>query len=209
MLDRLREAGVDRLDLLVVTHGQADHEGMAPAVLRAHRPRLLLNGGSGSGTPVQRRLASAGARSVVPAAGETVRLGRLELRILWPPAAAPGARPLEGDPNDRALVAHVRYGHFDLLLPADAESHVTAPLALPEVEALKVAHHGSADEGLPRELERIRPRVAVIEVGRGNSYGHPTKSTLAALRSVPHVARTDKDGTVRLRVAGGRMRLER
>jgi len=214
VLERLREAGVDRLDLFVITHGQADHEGMAPAVLRAHRPRLVLNGGAGSGTPVQRSLAAAGGRprTVAPAAGETVRLGRLELRILWPPPAEPaaaGAPPPEGDPNDRAVVVHARYGDFDLLLPADAESHVTAPLALPEVEALKVAHHGSTDEGLAAQLERIRPRVAVIEVGRGNTYGHPTAPALAALRAVPHLARTDRDGTVRLRVKGGRMRLER
>src|SRR5215217_2056317 len=105
------------------------------------------------------------------------------------------------------LVAHVRDGAFDLLLPADAESNVTAGLDLPRVEALKVAHHGSADEGLPALLERTAPQVAAIEVGRDNTYGHPAPSTLDALGSVPEVVRTDIDGTVRLHVDGGRMRL--
>ena len=72
-------------------------------------------------------------------------------------------------------------GAFDLLLPADAESNVTAGLELPRVEALKVAHHGSADEGLPAMLERTAPRVAAIEVGEDNTYGHPAPSTLGAL----------------------------
>ena len=112
-----------------------------------------------------------------------------------------------GNPNDRAVVVHVQDGAFDLLLPADAESNVTAALELPRVEALKVAHHGSADEGLPAMLERTAPQVAAIEVGR-NSYGHPAPSTLGALRVVPRLVRTDRDGTVRLRVAEGRMRLE-
>ena len=76
-------------------------------------------------------------------------------------------------------------GAFDLLLPADAETNVTAALDLPRVEALKVAHHGSADEGLPAMLERTSPQVAAIEVGR-NSYGHPAPSTLGALRVVPN-----------------------
>jgi len=46
-------------------------------------------------------------------------------------------------------------------------------------------------------------------LGAGNDYGHPAPSTLAALRAVPHVYRTDRDGTVVLRVSGGRMRVER
>ncbi len=213
ILQRLREAGVGGLDALVLTHGQADHEGMAPAVLRAHPARLVLNGGAGEGTPVQRRLpllTGRSARTVVPSAGDVARIGALELRVLWPPAPhRPGEPAPEGDPNDRAVVTHVRLGEFDLLLPADAESSVTAALALPDVEALKVAHHGSADDGLAAQLGQLTPHVAVIEVGRGNTYGHPTASTLAALRSVPRVLRTDRDGTVRLRVAGGRMEVER
>ena len=100
-------------------------------------------------------------------------------------------------------------GPFDLLLPADAESEVTATLDLPDVEALKVAHHGSDDPGLPALLARTRPEFAAIEVGR-NTYGHPTPATLSALRAaVPQVARADRDGTVRLRVTGATARVER
>ena len=81
-----------------------------------------------------------------------------------------------------------------------------AGLHLPVVEALKVSHHGSDDPGLPAVLQRVRPQIAVIEVGAHNGYGHPTPSTLAALRSsVPLVRRTDRDGTVRLMVREGRM----
>jgi competence protein ComEC len=67
---------------------------------------------------------------------------------------------------------------------------------------MKVSHHGSRDAGLPEVLKRLHPQVAAIEVGRGNSYGHPTPETLAALNAaVPHVFRTDRDGTVTLTVA--------
>jgi len=212
ILRRLRESGVRRLDLLVLTHAQTDHEGMAPEVIAAHRPRLVLDGGVGWPTTVQRALPAAlaevGGRRVTARAGQVLRVGALRFRVLWPPAPGPEWRP-EGDPNDRALVAHVQDGAFDLLLPADAESDVTAALDLPRVEALKVAHHGSADEGLPALLERMTPEVAAIEVGEDNAYGHPTPSTLGALRTVPHLIRTDRDGTVRLRVAGGQMEIER
>jgi competence protein ComEC len=213
VLDRLREAGVDRLDALVVTHQSADHDGMTGAVVRAHRPRTVVNGGAGYSTPVQRALPAqasrAGARVLVPAAGQMLAIGPLELRVLWPPPSLAGAPPGEEDPNDRAMVTHVRLKAFDLLLPADAESNVTGGLDLPAMDALKVAHHGSEDEGLSAQLEQIRPSFAAIEVGAGNSYGHPRPSTLAALRRVPTVTRTDRHGTIRLRVADGRMRVER
>ena len=165
ILRRLSEAGVERLDALVITHAQADHEGAALEVLRRFPTRLVVNGGAGWPTRVQEGLAGAtGARRIPAHAGQVLTLGGIRMRLLWPPPPGPGFRP-EGDPNGRAVVAHVQSGDFDLLLPADAESDVTAALELPDVEALKVAHHGSADEGLPALLERTRPEFAAIEVG--------------------------------------------
>ena len=169
-------------------------------------------GGAGWPTYVQRGLgaavAGAHARRVDAHSGQVIAFGAITMRVLWPPAPGPDFRP-EGDPNDRAIVALVQSGDFDLFLPADAESNVTAALPLEPVEALKVAHHGSADDGLPALLERLRPAVAAIEVGRGNTYGHPTPSTLQALRTVDHVFRTDRDGTIRLRIRDGAMTIER
>jgi competence protein ComEC len=71
-------------------------------------------------------------------------------------------------------------------------------LSLPDVEIMKVAHHGSEDPGLADELETLRPEVAVISCGRHNDYGHPRPETLAALAGYPGLAvyRTDQDGRV-------------
>jgi competence protein ComEC len=209
VLRRLEEAGVRRLDLLVITHAQTDHEGEAAAVLDRYPVGLVLDGGDGARSYNRPEIVAAAARRrvrrVVPDAGQVLRIGPLELDVLWPrrePAAAHAGQ----DPNQRAIVARLRDGDFDLLLPADAESDVTSPLALPAVEALKVAHHGSADAGTAALLGRLRPRVAVIEVGRHNAYGHPTAQVLGALRhTVPAIYRTDRDGTVRLNVHDGRM----
>ena len=98
------------------------------------------------------------------------------------------------------------YGEVDALLTADAETEVTARLLSRRVEILKVAHHGSADPGLASELRELRPAVAVISCGRGNDYGHPTASTLAALRESPGLSlfRTDEDGRVVIESDGRR-----
>jgi competence protein ComEC len=209
ILDRLRSAGVRRLDLLVLTHAQLDHEGAAPAILDRVPVGTVLDGGAGWRTSQRPAIDAAlrrhpSARRVAPVAGEVLRVGPLRLDVLWPPAAAVGTPPA-GDPNDRAVVARVSEGAFEVLLTADAESPVTLPIARDAVDVLKVAHHGSADPGLPLLLRRLRPQLAAIEVGRQNPYGHPSPTTLRALAGVAQVVRTDRDGTVRLTVAAGRM----
>ncbi len=220
ILERLKQSRVKRLDALILTHAEADHEGAAPAVIREYDPRVIVDGGAGWVTPVQRVLAAsrasgvahgrgAGPRILAPRAGQVLALGELKLRILWPPAPPQGWKP-SGNPNDRAVVARLESGRFSALLTADAETNVTGPLQLAPVDVLKVAHHGSADPGLPALLARLHPRIAAIEVGRRNTYGHPAPSTLAALNAaVPTIVRTDRDGTVRLHARGDRMWVER
>jgi competence protein ComEC len=140
---------------------------------------------------------------VLARAGGSYRLGRLRLRVLWPEGAgAPG-----DDPNQNATVLLASYGDVDVLLPADAESNVTLPLRPPPVEVLKVAHHGSADEGLVRLLRLVRPDVAVISSGANNEYGHPAVSTIDALEDTPGLAlyRTDEDGRITLETDGRRI----
>jgi competence protein ComEC len=207
----LRDAGVRRLDALVITHASADHDGGAAAVLRAVPVRAVLDGGELTQATPGRRDAAAEAASrdvarIASDVGQTLTAGPIAARVLWPPRRR--TAPADADPNLRATVLHVRDGDFDLLLSADAESEVLRRLVLPQVEAMKVPHHGSEDPGLPEVLGRLRPQVAVVPVGR-NTYGHPAPSTLAALRAaVPVVRRTDEDGTVRLHVDHVRMRVE-
>jgi competence protein ComEC len=147
--------------------------------------------------------ADRGVEVVEARAGDGFRLGRLRLRVLWPNRA--GTR--DEDPNRLPVVLLATYGEVDALLTADAETEVTAKLLSSRVEILKVAHHGSADVGLENELRELRPAIAVISCGRGNDYGHPTASTLAALRSSPGLSlfRTDEDGRVVVESDGRRL----
>ena len=68
------------------------------------------------------------------------------------------------------------------------------------------SHHGSEDDGLPALLRDLRPRLAVIEVGARNTYGHPTPQALRAFAAagVP-VRRTDRDGAVQVDGVAGRL----
>ena len=93
---------------------------------------------------------------------------------------------------------------LDVLLPGDAESYILQGLPLGDIDVLKISHHGSNDEGLPALLQRIGPAVALISVGRDNSFGHPTSATLDALdMSGTAVFRTDRDGDLTLSSSDG------
>ncbi len=205
----LRRAGVRRLTAVVATHASRDHHGGLAEVLERFDVGVLLDGGDGTADPAFRAVLAQAARErvrVVPVtAPMTLSAGGLTIRVLSPPPRPPGPAP--EDPNPRAVVAVVSAGEFDLLLSADAESEALLPLDLPDVEAMKVPHHGSSDPGLPQVLERLRPQLAAIEVGM-NTYGHPAPPTLAALeRAGVRVYRTDRDGTVTLTVEGEGMRV--
>jgi competence protein ComEC len=204
---QLRRLGVRELSLLVLTHPQRDHVGGAADVLSSTRVHVVLDPRLASSAPEERAAMAEAREHRVPVVtarpGLEYSIGRLRVRVLWPDG--PGV-PSE-DPNLRAVVCLVSYGETDVLLGADAESPVLLPLRLPPVEVLKVSHHGSADALLPALLEEIRPRVAVISVGEGNTYGHPTPETLTALDAAPGLAvyRTDRDGAVTIESDGRRL----
>jgi len=125
-------------------------------------------------------IAEAGTRRVpirVIRAGTRFSLGAWTVRVLSPS----GARPVGADPNPYSLVAIASSGSLDVLLTADAESDALRPLVTGSVDVLKVSHHGSEDTGLPEELTRLRPRVALISAGEDNPFRHPRPQTLAAL----------------------------
>ena len=135
-----------------------------------------MDGGAGWDSPTQRMLAARATKLHAPAQGETITLGRLSFHVLWPPKRPLGWRAT-GDPNDNALVTRLEAEGISMLLTADAESRVLLPLRPEPVDILKVSHHGSADPELPTLLTRLTPRLAAIEVGADNTYGHPAPST--------------------------------
>jgi competence protein ComEC len=205
---KLRAAGVDRLGAAIVTHDQSDHAGGIRELLGSMPIGRLLYAVLKRSTLAE--VNAAGIPTGRLTRGGELRAGRLRLEVLWPPAELLVGPHGDEDPNLLAIVLLARWRSFSMLLTADAEAEAT-PLDPGPIDVLKVAHHGSDDAGLAALLDRTRPRLAVISVGAGNPFGHPTPTTLATLAAHGiRTLRTDRDGTVVLdigrdsiRVSGG------
>jgi competence protein ComEC len=195
---KLEDAGVEQLGAAVVTHDQSDHAGGIEELLgRLPVARLVY---ARLGRHLLEAARVAGAKPAQTAAGGELRSGALRLQVLWPPPELLDDPGPGSDPNQLALVLLARWRDFSMLLTADAEAEAV-PLDPGQLDVLKVAHHGSDDAGLAALLERTRPHLAVISVGEGNSYGHPTAATLATLAAHGvRTLRTDRDGTVTIDV---------
>ncbi|MEV6370485.1 ComEC/Rec2 family competence protein [Micromonospora musae] len=197
----LRRLGVREVPLLVVSHYHADHVGGVAGVFRGRRVAAVVTPAWGEpegGQGLVRAAAVAGrARLSTVSAGWAYRAGGTELVVLGPPHPLRGTR---SDPNNNSLVLRATVAGVRILLPGDAETEEQRalldrlPPAALRAEVLKVAHHGSAYQD-PAFLDSVRPAVALVPVGTGNTYGHPHPELLAHLaRGGARVLRTDTDG---------------
>jgi competence protein ComEC len=210
VLPFLRARGAKRIEALVLTHPHADHIGGAAAVMRGLPVGRVIDPGMPMGTPVYlQTLQVAEERGIgwnAARQDRTLQVDGVELLFLWPTVDALDA---PDDPNDISAVVRVRYGGFSALLTGDASALVEDRLIARygdslRADVLKAGHHGSRTASSGPFLDTVDPELVVISAGVRNDYGHPHAEVLARLgaRGID-LARTDRDGTVRIEVEPG------
>jgi len=214
ILRALRRRGINRLDLVVLTHPHADHIGGFRYLAERLPVRMVLDPGYAAQSAVQsvtlrtiRRLGIDRRRAV---AGQTVRVGRhLALSVLWPPLRHLSGT--ESDANNNSVVLMARHGTVRVLLTGDLQQEGELALmgrsADLRADVLKVGHQGSADAAGAAFLARVRPAWAVVIAGRNNSYGHPSPATVERLQAAgATVLRTDLQGEIEFESDGRTIR---
>jgi hypothetical protein len=158
------------------------------------------------------RWAGPDAQIRVLAAGDSWRVGSTVVRVLWPPAESVG----DLSTNDTSVVLQLERGAFDAVLTGDAEERAQLGMLesglVEKIELLKVPHHGSSNGLTAEALAVWSPAVAVISVGEGNSFGHPSVSVLEMLDDSGALClRTDRVGDITASVndSGVRMHAQR
>ena len=187
---------IDTIDLVIASHPHADHIGGMPELLQSHVVRFYLDNGIPHTTAIYRRTLDAVRASgaqYLQATNRTITLGAAQIHILAPPPST--------TINNASVGILVEYGQFRALLTGDSEreelEHWLGADAIQRVSVVKVAHHGSDNGTSASWIATTHPQVAVISVGAGNSYGHPSPLVVAQWQNAgARVYRTDRDGAV-------------
>jgi competence protein ComEC len=141
--------------------------------------------------------------------GDSLVIKGAVIRFLAPDSAWAASL---GDPNEASVIARIDAGPWRALMTGDAEGGEEHWLLTNyerqelRADVLKVGHHGSETSSSPQLLEVVRPRVALVSVGDGNTYGHPSTEIMRSLEERgAHVLRTDQEGSVVVRFQTDRL----
>lgn len=186
------------IEVVIVTHPDADHIGGLPALLGAYTVKQFLYTGVESKTDVYRLLKKSLETNHTEIQkifrGSTIQFPNGgNLSIEYPFTILPSEM---AEANTGSVVSRFSFGETRMLFVGDLPSEETVLHGVGQVDVLKVSHHGSRFSTSTAFLEQLKPKEAVISVGK-NMYGHPSPDVLKRLEEKNVVVRrTDEDGDI-------------
>jgi competence protein ComEC len=208
------------IDLVVLTHPHADHLTGLVEVTNRYKVGQVLCPNLEYESPLYDEwltlIGDKGIKFTPAEAGQQIGLGKVRIEVLNP--ETPHLTDTESDIDNNGVVLRVEMGELSFLLTADVMQETELELIAHRVgltsTVLKVAHHGSDTSTCQEFLEVVEPRLAIISVGEGNPFGHPSSEMLGRLKQElgeKNIYRTDENGTIDFTTDGQKLwvRLER
>jgi competence protein ComEC len=203
----LKKLGIKAIPLLILTHFHSDHVGGISKVLQNRKiSQVWISNLAQPEAAYQSTIKElSGIDIKVVQQGEKYLLPKFatQVLVLWPKSQLGQMPSLPGDGsevNNSSVSVIIKTKSLSIFAGGDiepaAQELITNSGYLSKVDVLKVSHHGSAYQYLPM-LDKLDPKVALISVGLGNSYGHPDQQFIAELvaRRI-QLWRTDKSGGI-------------
>jgi|SRR6056297_887589 len=194
------------IDLIIMTHPQADHFGGLIDVFKRYKVgAFMYNGEKGDSSALkdlEKAISDNGSKIIKLQAGDRIKYKNSVFTVLSPNKKI-------NDLNEASLVLKLQTNGTQTLFTGDIGEKIEELIKnkVGDIHILKVAHHGSKYSSSASFLNAVDPEVSVIEVG-GNSYGHPHNEVINKLRKInSRVYRTDLDGTVKIKISSGTLNI--
>ncbi|RKQ35910.1 MBL fold metallo-hydrolase [Oceanobacillus halophilus] len=198
VVNYLTAQDISSLDLVVVSHPDADHIGQLAEVVTKFDPgEVWLSGNESSSETFQQAIEavlSSDADYDEPRMGDVFEIGPMEIDVLYPES-------ISGKANEESVSLKFTYGDISFVFTGDAETSgelemIRSGIKL-EADFLQLGHHGSDTSSDPAFIEAVNPTIAIYSAGADNSYGHPSPEVVSLMKEAGiKLYGTDVHGTI-------------
>lgn len=193
------------IELMIPTHPQQDHiEGQIDVFEKYQVRRVAYTGEENKAqffVQWKKDLQNEGSRVTITKRGDRIIVGDVSMEVLWPSTEKEEEwkQKEPTDLNESSIVLRLSWGGFCAYLTGDIPKEILDTVADRKCQILKVAHHGSKTGTDLETVAKIAPKIAVIQVGKNNRFGHPTQEVLDLLGNGHlQILRNDLLGTIEI-----------
>ncbi|MDD2772285.1 MAG: ComEC/Rec2 family competence protein [Elusimicrobiales bacterium] len=200
----IAQHNIRSIDYVVLTHPHFDHYAGLDYVFTHVQVGTFYDTRERNDINIEKlraKIANLGVNTVYPAEGDSLNWAPEVAVRVFNSCSAEGSSSDGQVLNNCSIALKVTYQNTSIFYSGDIQSDVESRLvskygAQLQSDVLKVGHHGSRTSSSAAFLKAVKPKTAYIEVGKDNSYGHPTQAALSRLKAAgAKVYRTDRDGT--------------
>lgn len=216
LLPYLLDRRILKVDYVLISHFDTDHCGGILTIMEKVKVKNIIISEQAEHSENYERfkklMIHKKIRLIEVKKGDKIKIGRYsEFKILFPTSRLLSENPL----NNNSIVAQFNYNNFKMLFTGDIEKLAEQQILKTEkaeirADILKVAHHGSKTSSIPEFIKAVRPRIALIGVGKNNTFGHPNQQTIKNLENIKcRIYRTDLQGEIIIKIdQKGRMNVK-
>lgn len=216
LLPYLLDRRILKVDYVLISHFDTDHCGGILTIMEKVKVKNIIISEQAEHSENYERfkklMINKKIRLIEVKKGDKIKIGRYsEFKILFPTSRLLSENPL----NNNSIVAQFNYNNFKMLFTGDIEKLAEQQILKTEkaeirADILKVAHHGSKTSSIPEFIKAVRPKIALIGVGKNNTFGHPNQQTIKNLENIKcRIYRTDLQGEIIIKIdQKGRMNVK-
>ena len=203
-INYFKSEGIKKLDYLILTHGDYDHMGEAISLINNFKvEKVIFN--CGPYNDLEKELIKVLDKKKIKyySCIKELNIDKNKLYFLQ-------TKEFDNE-NDNSNVIITELNGYKFMFMGDAssttEKEILSKYNLPDIDVLKVGHHGSKTSSSEEFIDEINPKYGVISVGKNNRYGHPNKEVLNNLEN-SKIYRTDQDGSIMFKIKNNKLKIE-